>query len=469
MLNPSDIIESGGTDADGDNVADAPADLSNLPDTDGNGIPDFQEIIAGVEPGFQAANGAIRTGLEGSGCTLSDGSRDPLLPGVLILAILCLLGRTRQRRIAAALLPACLLGTTMSYSPTASADWMSDTGWFNQSGDQHSDASYSDTFTRGIYAGVGLGFSRLEPDTSALDGWDPNDRVNKGGQINIGIDLIKHLSLELHSADLGSAGLSPAGRINYHVNGASALLYAGGNRHGFMRRGLTAYGRLGYGALDNSPVGSVPIEKVNANHLLIGAGLEYMTRSGFGARAEVISFDKDAQYVQLGLIYRLARREEIQRIVEAPKPIPVIPSPEPVIAAAIEEPEIEYAPPPPPPAYKPDPCGLLSGVLEGVNFQNDSAQLTGTATVVLDDVAQTLKGCTSVPVTLAAHTDSVGSLEYNQQLSQRRAESVVDYLDNSGIDKQRLTPMAFGETNPLDSNETAQGRARNRRVELIAR
>ena len=165
----------------------------------------------------------------------------------------------------------------------------------------------NEKFTRSIYAGAGLGVSRLEPDTDELDGRDVDDRTSTSGQINVGVDLYKQLSLELHSANLGTADLSPSGGINYRVNGISALFYAGGNRDRYKRQGLTAYGRGGFGVLSNSPTGNVPLREVDENHWLLGAGVEYTHRSGLGARAEVISVSNDARYGQLGLIYRFGK------------------------------------------------------------------------------------------------------------------------------------------------------------------
>ena len=65
------------------------------------------------------------------------------------------------------------------------------------------------------------------------------------------------------------------------------------------------------------------------------------------------------------------------------------------------------------------------------------------------------------------YTDSVGSDEYNQRLSERRANSVKDYLETLGVSGSRLTAQGFGKTNPVASNDTAEGRAQNRRVELV--
>ena len=67
---------------------------------------------------------------------------------------------------------------------------------------------------------------------------------------------------------------------------------------------------------------------------------------------------------------------------------------------------------------------------------------------------------------LAGHTDSVGSEAYNQQLSQRRAESVRNYLLDLGVDPDQLTAVGYGESKPIRSNDTEEGRERNRRVEF---
>ena len=308
---------------------------------------------------------------------------------------------------------------------------------------------------RHIYAGAGLGISRMTPDASEVPAFTVNDRVERGGQATIGVDLSRQLAVELHSADLGSAGFDPGGRINYHISGASALVYAGKNRHNFKRQGLSGYGRVGLGFLENTPVGNVPFVRDNDTHVLFGAGVEYMTRLGLGLRAEGIAFEEDAQYAQLGVIYRTGRRPEAEVVEVAEEPAPVI-VPEPV--AAIPEPQPE--------PY--NACDHLNGVLEGVNFHTDSARLTTTATQILDELAFTLQDCSTTPVTISAHTDSVGAESYNQGLSERRASSVVNYLTNRGIDGGRLTSSAYGETAPIDTNDTPEGRQRNRRVELIA-
>ena len=98
-----------------------------------------------------------------------------------------------------------------------------------------------DRVQRHFYAATGVGISRTNPDASEVRAFTVNDRVEAAGQVTIGADLSRQLAVELHSADLGSAGFDPGGRLNYHISGASALVYAGKNRHNFKRRGLTGY------------------------------------------------------------------------------------------------------------------------------------------------------------------------------------------------------------------------------------
>lgn len=114
---------------------------------------------------------------------------------------------------------------------------------------------------------------------------------------------------------------------------------------------------------------------------------------------------------------------------------------------------------------------LFSGVqrtvvLEGVNFETGSANLTDQSNNTLDRVATSLHGTPGLRVEIAGYTDSRGGLAANQRLSQARADAVRAYLIRQGVDPVQLTSRGFGAANPVASNATATGRARNRRVEL---
>ncbi len=107
-------------------------------------------------------------------------------------------------------------------------------------------------------------------------------------------------------------------------------------------------------------------------------------------------------------------------------------------------------------------------ILKGVNFAFNSAVLTPESKKILDEdrTVARLKGEPDMRVEVAGHTDSVGSDAYNQKLSERRAQAVVDYLVSTGVDPKRLKAVGYGKTKPIASNATEAGRAENRRVEL---
>ncbi|NOG32058.1 OmpA family protein [Halomonas sp. TBZ9] len=105
-------------------------------------------------------------------------------------------------------------------------------------------------------------------------------------------------------------------------------------------------------------------------------------------------------------------------------------------------------------------------VLEGVNFEFDSARLTTDAQQILRVVAERLVNNPNVRVSIEGHTDSRGSADYNKRLSQSRAESVAAYLNQLGVSADRMMATGYGEERPVASNDTAAGRAENRRVEL---
>ena len=101
-----------------------------------------------------------------------------------------------------------------------------------------------------------------------------------------------------------------------------------------------------------------------------------------------------------------------------------------------------------------------------VTFDFDSASLKPQFTPVLDGVAQTLSQYNQTVIEIAGHTDSVGTDQYNQALSQRRATSVSGYLGSHGVMQQRMITVGAGESRPIASNDTENGRAQNRRVEI---
>ena len=101
-----------------------------------------------------------------------------------------------------------------------------------------------------------------------------------------------------------------------------------------------------------------------------------------------------------------------------------------------------------------------------VTFAFDKSEVQPQFYPVLDNVASTLQQYNQTIIEVAGHTDSVGSDSYNQQLSQRRADAVAAYLGSRGIMRDRMITVGAGETRPIASNDSEQGRASNRRVEI---
>ena len=116
----------------------------------------------------------------------------------------------------------------------------------------------------------------------------------------------------------------------------------------------------------------------------------------------------------------------------------------------------------------PDGCELQVAIdLRGVEFDFDKATLRPESRQTLDEATEVLRQYPDIRVEVAGHTDSIGSDQYNQGLSERRAKSVFDYLVGNGIDSGRLNSRGYGESAPIADNATREGRQRNRRVELV--
>lgn len=112
-------------------------------------------------------------------------------------------------------------------------------------------------------------------------------------------------------------------------------------------------------------------------------------------------------------------------------------------------------------------CPIVTVInLQNVNFRINSAELRDTAEEILDEDTATLLNNPDVMIEVAGHTDSTGQASYNMDLSQRRANTVRDYLIANGVDADRIVAKGYGQEQPIADNGTAEGRTLNRRVEL---
>jgi len=135
---------------------------------------------------------------------------------------------------------------------------------------------------------------------------------------------------------------------------------------------------------------------------------------------------------------------------------PPAPAPKPAAAPA----------PAPAPAPVKAPAAQPKYVIDGVRFEFDSANLKPGAKTTLDAVATQLRKQPGVTYKISGYTDTSGPEAHNQNLSERRAQSVRDYLVGKGVAASQLSATGYGESNPLVSNDTREGRMKNRRVEI---
>lgn len=118
------------------------------------------------------------------------------------------------------------------------------------------------------------------------------------------------------------------------------------------------------------------------------------------------------------------------------------------------------------PDVVPEEFADLAGILEGILFDTDKDVIKKESKPILDRAVEVLKKYPQVRIEISGHTDSAGGYEHNMDLSQRRAESVRKYLIDAGIDAGRIETRGAGPNEPIATNDTKEGRAQNRRIEV---
>jgi len=309
-------------------------------------------------------------------------------------------------------------------------------------------------FTRRAYVGIGGGATVLEPKTPNAN-LTVSSNSDAGFHIVGGYDFTSRLSAELYYADLGAAEIAfigtDVGDIKYQVFGLSAIGYIYNSRSGFRarshssgmgtREGLSLFTRVGVGQVNAE---SDLDYKVNhSTHLALGLGAEYGFRNGFAVRGEYRALDTDQHYGSLSLVKRFGQVRTAAPAVAAALP------------AAVDTAEAVAEPPK---------TASFAGV-ETVNFAFDKSNISAAAANKLDEVVAVL-GATDTNIMLEGHTDWIASERYNYQLSLSRAESVRRYLESKGIGRERMSVRGYGETRPVAMNDTVEGRASNRRVDI---
>lgn len=323
-------------------------------------------------------------------------------------------------------------------------------------------AVYAQDFSKRAYVTGGFGATLVEPE-SPTDSLTISDNSDSGAHIGIGVDISRLLSLEVYAATLGEAKVdflgTEAGTVDYTVFGYSVLGYLFNSRSGFAlgdqdysglfrREGASLYGRLGIGHLQNDSSG-VEYRRDNPNHLAIGLGFEYGWENGFALRTELMSLDTDAKYLSVGLVKRFGSAgEPATPALAAAIETPIENVSEPVVAQVTARKMFKPVVPP------------------NIYFDLDKADLKPEFTAMLDTFVDQFAG-NDLLVKIEGHTDSIASEAYNTSLSVRRAEAVANYLVSKGLDEARIDTVGFGETRPISSNDTEEGRSLNRRADIL--
>ena len=322
---------------------------------------------------------------------------------------------------------------------------------------------YSDKFNpaeggykcRGWYAGLGLGVSFIEPELGgALEAEVDGTAHLLIPNIYAGYDFNHNWGAEIHYSNLNVAtfdeGLAAGLKIKYDYLAVSGLFHFKNHlaTASGPLPGLNGYAKIGLGKLFTS-IKQDPDNGLTVKHnqnapiqVHFGFGAEYMRHDGWGVRAEMLTNDKDAAELTLSILNRFVR--VIDPVVPVPELPPEVKKPVVVLVPAI--------------------CNAPTGIMEGVEFIVDSAELTKSATELLDGIVLQLADFPKVELEVRAHTDSDAATDYNQSLSERRAQSVSDYLYARGL--LNIQSFGFGETQPIVENDSAENKSRNRRVEI---
>ena len=390
------------TDADGDGWdgnAKTVLGAGGLRDENGDGTPDYRQ--APEQPDEQP--GEIITRIDGGLGAFG-------LPSLLGLSLFGFLSRRRRLAVAA------LLGL---FALNAQAEQ----GQF--------------------YLGGGIGASQLEPEVINLP-ISVNDKNDLGYKLFLGYDILDWLSLEGYASQLGSAGFSNGGSIDYDLYGGNLVATLPQSTPG-----LSFLGKLGLADISNSGNG-VNFREVESKEFTAGLGAEYHFSNDFSVRGEYEYFDKDARLLSLSLLKRFG----------GAKPVPPPPPPAPKPAPKPVE--------PPPPAPEPPPVvETIKLHIEPIFFDTDKYDLKPEAVTRLDRVAELMQTYPEVKLVIIGHTDNRASDDYNMVLSLNRAKAAEQYLISHGVDASRLDHEARGEKEPVADNSTEEGRARNRRVEFF--
>lgn len=298
----------------------------------------------------------------------------------------------------------------------------------------------------GIYVGAKEGSSWFNGACTATTACDDN-KIGLGAFV--GYDITDAMGMDM-GVGLGvEAGFDYLGKIvgaGINNNAVSAVTLAPKFTLPIYDK-FSAYVKAGgayvnYGKKDDmSYLGAIGAEYMIDNHMT--ARLEFQKLTDINN--DVVKANNN--FVSVGISYKFGGAEA-QPVVQQ----------QPVVE---QEPVAEPAPAPQPVVHTYKKNLSISG-----GFALNSANFSADTQAKLQEVVELLKQYPQANVVVVGHTDSTGSMKYNQMLSEKRANAIATYLEEQGIDASRITAEGKGELEPVASNDTAEGRKQNRRVDI---
>jgi OOP family OmpA-OmpF porin len=289
----------------------------------------------------------------------------------------------------------------------------------------------------------------------------------RGGGLSFGLALAEHWGLET-SAFYNGYGTNNARTSDWNEYGAKLdglFFYQ-------RKRIFSPYFGVGVGGIRSNE----RVSNQSSTDPFVDVGLGAFTYFGIGPQDFAVRADARYRWldthsingvgnvsepvVKVSLVLPLGARAVAAAPVVAAREEPIR-EPEPAPVRARQEPVVESAPA----------ATVNTHVYEAVHFNYKDTDLTSPSKSTLDQAASEIKDLakkSAVKVEVDGHTDNVGSDSYNQRLSERRAKIVTQYLTKKGVDGKTITTKAYGESQPAKSNDTEEGRAYNRRVEVKA-
>jgi OOP family OmpA-OmpF porin len=301
----------------------------------------------------------------------------------------------------------------------------------------------------GGYVGARVGYSHNE--RSCMDTMVTCDKDDTGYGLFAGYDFNRHIALELSFNDIGdSVAKYPSTTLEGKLREADLALKIAYPLYKQSR----LYGKLGAAYWEGEVTGRNPTLDDSGVRPLIGGGVEFPFADRWAARLEYQYIDQvgndvmghtNPHFFGVSLVWNFASRARATPVAmvteHKPQAIAIAPEPAPEQRIVIDE--------------------QLGGPL----FEFDKSIIRNTAAI--DPVIDVLMKTPSLNVSIIGHTDARGTAEYNQRLSEARANVVAKYLRSKGVMPNRIKVYGMGEDQPVADNQTEEGRAKNRRVEFV--